>query len=310
MTEHPFARLPARGKEPVSANVLNAWIQQAQTKVDIAPDRLGWLVASTVVIAALQRAAHNDGQPRFLLKGGAYLEHRLGLNARATKDVDALFRGDFAEFLTELDAALREPWGAITLHRTEVEAIERARTHVKPQRFAVRLLIRGKIWRRIQVEVAPEEGHAGAAVDSLIAPPLDHFGLPSAEQLAGIAMDYQVAQKLHACTDPHDPPEAINARVRDVVDLVLLRQAFYRDGADLSQLAAACLDVFHTRAREAGALDLPQRSWPPRVVAYAHWDADYVRPASQADLPFTLPAAIEFINSWIDNIEASNGAID
>lgn len=302
MTDHPFARLTARGKEPASANVLNAWIQQAQVKVDIAPDRLGWLVASTVVIAALQRAVYADGQPRFLLKGGAYLEHRLGLNARATKDVDTLFRGDFGEFLAELDAALRDPWGPITLRRTEISVIEGARTRTKPRRFDIQLLIRGKVWRRIQVEVAPDEGGAGGAVDALRALPLDHFGLPSARKLAGIALDYQVAQKLHACTDPHDPPDLINDRARDVIDLVLLRQTFYPEGADLSKLAAACLDVFQTRAREAEALGGPSRSWPPQVVAYAHWERDYLRPASQADIELSLHDAIEHINSWIGNI--------
>lgn len=36
-----------------------------------------------------------DGKPRFLIKGGAYIELRLGMRARATKDVDTLFRGSF-----------------------------------------------------------------------------------------------------------------------------------------------------------------------------------------------------------------------
>jgi hypothetical protein len=41
-------------------------------------------------------------------------------------------------------------------------------------------------------------------------------------------MRYQIAQKVHASTDPHNPPEFVNDRARDVVDLLLLR-ATHRD---------------------------------------------------------------------------------
>ena len=34
---------------------------------------MGWLVASTIVIAALQRAVDGTGIPTFLLKGGTLL---------------------------------------------------------------------------------------------------------------------------------------------------------------------------------------------------------------------------------------------
>ena len=44
--------------------------------------------------------------------------------------------------------------------------------------------------------------------------------MQSGFSLAGIAMSYQIAQKVHACTDPHDPPAFVNNRARDVVDLV------------------------------------------------------------------------------------------
>jgi hypothetical protein len=82
MRELLLSQLPERGKEPTSVSILNNWVQQAQSKAELPSDRLGWLVASTVVVAVLQRALHSDGHPRFLLKGGVYLEHRLGLNAR------------------------------------------------------------------------------------------------------------------------------------------------------------------------------------------------------------------------------------
>jgi hypothetical protein len=104
----PLTRLTSlgeRGKEPASKSILNAWVNQAQAQVGLDPGRLGWLVASTVVVAALQRAIDEEGRTRFLLKGGTYLQHRLSWTGRPTKDIDGMVRGDIEEFLVVLDDA-------------------------------------------------------------------------------------------------------------------------------------------------------------------------------------------------------------
>jgi hypothetical protein len=54
----PLTRLTSlgeRGKEPASKSILNAWVNQAQAQVGLDTGRLGWLIASTVVVAALLR---------------------------------------------------------------------------------------------------------------------------------------------------------------------------------------------------------------------------------------------------------------
>jgi len=303
VTDHPFNALPDRGKEPTSKRNLDAWIEQAQPKTGVGSGRLGWLVASSVVIAALQRTRADDGHPRFLLNGGAYLEVRLGLRARATKDIDTLFRGDFDDFLAVLDATLTESWGAIELQRTEVTIIEGARRVVKPRRLKVKLLINGQTWRSVVVEVAADEGQAGANVELFTGPPLHHFGIPSPVELAGIVFDYQVAQKLHACTDPHAPPDQINARARDLVDLAIIRDAFYREPHDLPALRAACADVFAARAIDAEALGFAIRTWPPTVRAYDDWPTDFADAVGDRDL--TLEDAIDQVNDWIQQIDAA-----
>ena len=43
--------------------------------------------------------------------------------------------------------------------------------------------------------------------------------------------DHQIAQKLHAVSDPHDPPIWVNDRPRDVPDLLLLRDLVREAGA-------------------------------------------------------------------------------
>lgn len=305
MSEHPFSLLPDRGKEPTSKRHLDAWIQQAQPKTGVAVGRLGWLVASSVVIAALQRVTAEDGYPRFLLKGGAYLETRLGLRSRATKDVDALFRGDFDELIDVLDTSIREPWGALELQRTEVQTIERAHRIVKPRRFKVKLLVNGQTWRSVDVEAAADEGRAGSEVDIVPGLPLGHFGLPSPVELAGIVLDYQVAGKLHACSDPHQPPDRINDRARDIVDLLLIRAAFYADGADAVSLRAACTDLFESRAADARALGTESRDWPPTVVSHEHWHTDFEAARVAVGLDLALVDAVVTVNEWIREIDAA-----
>lgn len=299
--------LPSRDKEPTNARVLDAWIAAAQDAVKLDSGRLGWLVASTVVVAALQRAVGAPNRPTFLLKGGTYLQHRLGSSARPTKDVDGIISGDIDEFIHHLDAILAEPWGPLTLERGPVEIIDTPVRVVKPRRFDVRLSLRGKVWRRIQVEIAPAEGSATLEHDVIPAPPLDHFGLPSPDRLLGIALRYQIAQKLHACSDPHDPPVTRNDRARDVVDLLALRDLAALEGAvTLLDLRSACADVFTARACDAQALGRTIRQWPCSVVAHTQWKQDFAAAAAaigRSDL--TMEVAVADLNSWVAAIEAA-----
>jgi Nucleotidyl transferase AbiEii toxin, Type IV TA system len=301
MTEHPFENLVARGKEPTAKRNLDTWISQAVEKTGIAPKRLSWLVASSVVIGALQREISEDGYPRVLLKGGAYIEVRLGLKARATSDVDTLFRGAFSEAIETIDAALREPWGAIEFERTEIEIISGARRVVKPIRFSVKLKVKGQVWRSIDVEVAPDEGGVGDRAESIPVTSLHHFGLPTAADASGIAMDFQVAQKFHACSDPHDPPEFRNMRARDIVDLLLLRNAFY-SGDPHPDLRRACEALFLARAEDAAVLGRPQRTWPPLVIPYDDWQTDFRTACQEAEVDWDLFDSAKQVNEWIASI--------
>ena len=256
------ADLPDRQRTPVSARALNMWLRDAQTRTGVGEKRIGWLLASTVAVAALQRALGADEEPLFLLKGGLFMEFHLGLDARVTKDVDALFRGGGERFESALDAAISEPWGPFTLQRTAIEEITGARRLAKPRRFDLKLLIKGTVWRRIKVEISFPEGHIADGLESVPTPRAGFFGITTPDHLSGIAMAYQVAQKLHACTDPDDPPEFLNDRVRDVVDLLLIRDRFY-GGLAAIDVRAACVDVFSARAAEASEVGQPVRRWPP-----------------------------------------------
>ncbi|MDR1213502.1 MAG: nucleotidyl transferase AbiEii/AbiGii toxin family protein [Propionibacteriaceae bacterium] len=299
--------LKPKSKEPNSANVLNNWILLAERDMDgIEGGRLGWLVASTIVTAVLQRAVLADGTSQFLLKGGTMLQHRLSEPTRSTKDVDGLVRGGLDLFLTDLDKVLAEPWGPIGFRRGDIEVIDTPAKLVKPRRVQVTLTLRGVTWRKIQVELSPDEGHAGESADVFPAPALAGFGLPDPRTLVGLTMRYQIAQKLHASTDPHHPPEYVNDRARDVVDLSLLKDLVEKSGSPTpSEIRQAATDIFAARAAEARALGRNQRDWPPTLTAYPHWAADYTKAAASAHLTRPLDEAVEYLNQWIAQIDQS-----
>jgi Nucleotidyl transferase AbiEii toxin, Type IV TA system len=298
--------LEPKTKQPASVTVLNNWIAQAEAKLgpEAKGGRLGWLVASSVAIACVQRAIDADGRQLFLLKGGTLLQHRLRATARTTKDVDGLVRGDLDAFLLDLEGALAEPWGPLMLRRGEVEVVNVPTKIIKPRRFDIIIEFRGVTWRRIQFEVSPDESGIGQDFEAIEPPPLSGFGLPDPDTLVGIAMRFQIAQKIHAVSDPHEPPAAINDRARDVVDLLMLRDLAAETGSPtLAEIRAAGAALFQARADEAQQLGLPARAWPPAVTGHSHWGHDYKRAAASASIELSLDAAVAEINAWIAEVD-------
>ena len=296
--------LPDKPRLAPSARSLNAWVRDAVRLTGLRERRVGWMLASTVVIAALQRALGRDETPLFLVKGGVWVEMRLGTGARATQDIDTLFRGTIDEFVVTLADVLSIPWGPFTLEMSEVEEIAGVKRLVKPRRFEVRLIVKGAVWRKVKVEVSFPEGSVADYAQAVPPPPIGFFGIDAPDYLVGIAMDYQVAQKLHACTDP-DAEGWVNDRVRDIIDLNLLHDHFYPGGSP-SSLKDACVDVFTARAAEAVELGELPRSWPPTIRFNALWNGQYPALAASVGLDLTLDEAIARVQEWVAEIDASS----
>jgi hypothetical protein len=295
--------LPDKTRPTPSARALNGWVRDAVRLTGMRERRVGWMLASTVVIAALQRALGTDGVPLFLAKGGVYLELRLGLGARATQDIDTLFRGTVDEFARTLADVMSVPWGPFTLQTSGIEVIAGARRIIQPRRLEVQLILKGAVWRKVKVEVSFPEGRIGEHAQTVPMPPVGFFGLDAPASLVAIAMDYQVAQKVHACTDP-DTAGWINDRVRDVIDLELVRTHLYPQSPPPS-LRSACLDIFNSRATEAIKLGEQPRPWPPLVRSNASWAEQYPDLAESVGLDLTLDEAIARAQTWIGEIDAT-----
>lgn len=302
-----LSALAPRTKQPASAKLLNTWIAQTEQKLgdDTKGGRLGWLVASSIAIAAVQRALDQDGKRLFLLKGGTLIQHRLQAIGRPTKDIDGLVRGDLDRFLRVLEDVLAEPWGPFTLRRGAVNIINTPAKVIKPRAFDIYLDLRGTTWRRVRFEISPDEANIGDEWEAIQPPPLSHFGLPNPGAIVGITMRFQIAQKLHAVSDPHNPPESVNDRARDVVDLLLLRDLLATtDSPTLADVRAASVAVFTARAAEATKLGRPTRAWPPTVRALTHWGEDFTRAAESGNVSLSLDEAVDALNHWIAEIDS------
>jgi len=108
----------------------------------------------------------------------------------------------------------------------------------------------------VQLEVSIYEG-TPLAPEMVPAFPLHAFGLEGPESLPCIPLTKQIAQKLHAATDP--PADGrTNDRFRDLLDIVMLSAVVPAS----PELREVCEETFAVRQRHG---------WPPEVVLYPHW---------------------------------------
>jgi hypothetical protein len=242
-----------------------------------------------IIAAALDRVRDEDGEPLFTLKGGAAMELRLGLSARASKDYDAAFRARADDMLDALDRALAEDWHGFQLQRTEPEPVR----ETSAMRMDIRLAYNGKSWGSVQLEVAPTEGETGREVDHIPARPLDAVQIEGPERIACVSVRYQIAQKIHACTEVYADGRE-NDRFRDLIDLRLLRELV--DGGGLPAVRAACVEIFELRAKH---------DWPPEVTIWSSWAEGFA--AMARDVAFhtdDVEVAGDDLRAFIADIDA------
>lgn len=279
-----------KNKPAHSVNVLHKWIATYAQETDQLPERVIRRVSYMVAAQALERARDEQGAPLFLIKGGVMIELRLGFRARATKDLDAVFRAQFDAWLDRLDDAIREPVGDFTLARTEPEEIKQTST------LRVQLIIdyRGRRWARVPFEVAPAEAPDVLEMERIEPLRVSQLGVPEPESVPVVAPGYQIAQKLHACTERFmTGPD--NDRFRDLMDLLLLRGLLTE--ADLPRVRAACVRIFETRDKHL---------WPPTVTMYESWREPYRAMARETHFEIqTIEEAAALVEEMIAEIDAS-----
>jgi hypothetical protein len=212
-----------------------------------------------------------SGDPgAWVIKGGMALEWRLGLRARATRDLDLVVRG--------------EEHSAIGLRNRLVELLtedpqaDHFVFEVGPAapldvgfRFPLRATLAGREFASVRVDVAARS-HELLATEHLHLPPAvpayDAFFQPQVELAA---TSQQFAEKLHALTRNYgDHP---NTRVRDLVDLMILIES---DLVEVDEIVPVVHHVFESRGLQAVPEEIPE---PP-----SGWSREYALLAVQTGL--------------------------
>ena len=278
---------------PRGAKEFQRLLQRHATDIGQLPQRVMHLVRVGVVCAMLDDVRHDNGGHLFIVKGGTAMQLRLGIRARATTDLDVAFAGQVDEWLALFDEATAErTWSGFTVTRkTAPTQIEVTSVGYRPWRVPLQVRYEGREFGSISLEVAID----GAAADhqELVIPEgieLAVFEIDPPRLVPCLDVPNQIAQKLHACTEPLSEG---NDRVRDVLDIWLL-EALLEPG-EIAAIKDACISTFQRRQRHA---------WPPEVIPSASWKRDYaLLVAEQPGAPETVDAAVDYLNGFVARIE-------
>lgn len=249
----------------------------------LAVRRVRQRISAMVFIGALARVLAEDSPDRFLVKGGLTCELRFPGKARMTRDLDAVFRGDVDGLLADLDLAFAEPYSGFSFSYSVPEAIGDTRS----VRIGISVEYASRHWATLRVEVSPAEGSAHEC-ELVPALTVSEFGLTGPREVACLSLRYQIAQKIHACTERFQDRE--NERVQDLIDLMLMEELI----EDIAGVRDACIEIFELRATHP---------WPPTLGVEPGWLEVYPGLAEAIDFPIlVLTEATERVQALIDRI--------
>lgn len=229
--------------------------------------------------------------PEGAVKGGTAMALRYGrAESRFTQDLDAARVHPLSEFLDNFEASLNQGWAGFT--GRVVDRKPPRPPGIPPayvmQPFDVKLDYLGRSWRTVKFELGNNEIDDAVEPELRIAGDLvelfTDLGLAAPGPIAVMRADHQVAQKLHAASEPG------SERVRDLVDLQLLDRG---EDLDLAQVRATCERLFEYRRLQ---------SWPPMLEASDGWDTLYEAAIEGVDVLPGIEAAVAWVNELIRRI--------
>lgn len=230
-----------------------------------------------------------------ILKGGGGLRFRYGSACtRNTIDFDTTRRGDLDTFLEALRSSLDVGWNGFT---GQIVILPQASPKGVPFEYVmqpvdVKLRYKGQPWCTVNVEISHDEAGASDAYD-LLPPPKEVreifrlLGFPEPAPVALMTLEHQMAQKIHAVSNPSDR----NQRAHDLIDL----QVIMKEGnIDLSKVREICQRLF-TQRRMHG--------WPTQIRIRNGWDAIYNAQKRDLNVLGNVKGAISWANELIASID-------
>ena len=202
------------------------------------------------------------------------------------------------DYLDHLALRLAAGWGGFT---GTVEELEPAQPVGVPddyvmRPFHIRLAYRGRHWLKVTFELGHDEIGSTTRREERIAADIvalfSELGLDEPSPIAVLALDHQIAQKLHACTSIGTRSNG-NDRAHDLVDLQIL---VAEEVLDLAQIAATGARLFAARR---------QHAWPPLVVEHDRWPTLYADAAEGLEVLPTATGAVAWANALVAQIVAA-----
>lgn len=252
---------------------LDKALYRVAREADVEELRLRRWVSFLATCGVLQRAIDEGVITDYHLKGGAALELRFADRARTTKDIDVGLLGNRQERLQALERAAALGFDEFTFRVKVPHNLE----HVDTVRVDVAIAYRGRGLQTIQIDLGP----ADEPTIDLVTPAirgLSELGLAVTSPVRCITLDVQIAQKLHACTNPR--VLGAENRARDIIDILLLEMLGHLDA---KAARIACITVFEQRGEHA---------WPPPIDVPSAWNTELQSLAVEHDLPINTADGI------------------
>lgn len=269
---------------PNSRRNLDEAIKRIAVKRGDAPIRVRDVMANTVVAQML---------PHGVVKGGSAIKLRLGdTGTRFTTDLDVARSNSIEAFAEDLRHALGGGWEGFTgrLVRGKPAQPKGVPPHYVMQPFDVKLSYKGKPWCTVRLEVGHNEiGDADMADLCLaddIADLFEELGFPRPRPMPLMRMHHQIAQKLHALTEPG------SRRAHDLIDLQLLAKHVELDYALIDR---TCERLFAYRGMQP---------WPSSVEVRSDSREAYEAQSQGLAVAAGIEEAISWTNELIRTVRA------
>lgn len=229
--------------------------------------------------------------PDGVVKGGSSLLFRYGrYGSRYTRDIDTARVMELESYLKQLNEALSHGWNGFT---GRLVAVEPPQPVGVPSAYVmmpydIKLNYYGRPWQTIRIEIGHNEiGDADEFETSLpsdLADVFEKLSFPQPKPLRVMKLAYQIAQKLHAVSEPG------SERAHDLIDLQLICN---RSPINYAEVKDVCQRLFDYRRRQ---------SWPAVVTALPSWDNLYVQARNNLlDNGDVLPSAAEAV-TWANEL--------
>lgn len=291
---------------PLNVAQLNQRLEHVAAELNIPVARARLMLCTLVVSQMLPDAV--------AVKGGMGVKLRFGeRGTRATADFDIStgIRGEVFE--RSFRKRLAQGWGAVpaskgalrrdpdapdrvaftaTLRAKKVHDPGLARSAYLMHPYKVSIDFLGRPWGSLDVEVShPEidpQAHARESVDVELVQFSRYFGFGRLQSIELVDLEYQMAQKIHAVTDP------AYVRAYDLVDLQLLWNA----GPDLLKLREFCVRTFDWRC---------QQKWPPLPLRPMDgWGSAYAAARAETEVDDHSPVLSQLAEArvWFERLIA------